>query len=85
MVRDMTSSNNVSLRPSVFCDRSCCKNLCQSMCCVDVFDLNHRIQIDAVIKSIQINTMFARYMTHFKTSSVVYLIYHSFVVFGDVL
>ena len=82
VVRDMTSSNNVSSRPSFFCDWSCCKNLCQLTCCVDVFDLNHRIQ--AVIKSIQINTVFARYMTHCKTSSVVYLIYHSFVVFGDV-
>ena len=54
----------------------------QMTCCVDVFDLNYRIQ--AVIKSIQINTMFARYMTHCKTSSVVYLIYHSIVVFEDV-
>ena len=42
-------------------------------CCVllvDVFDLNHRIWIDAVIKSIQINTMCAGYMTHCRTSAL---------------
>ena len=55
-------------------------------CCVllvDVFDLNHRIWIDAVIRPIQINTMCAGYMTHCRTSAFVHLFSNGFVVFED--
>ena len=50
----------------------------------DVFELSHRIRIDAVIKPIQINTMCAWYVTYCRTSAFVSLICYSFVVSEDI-